>query len=387
MPIRVAYVVEYPTPYDVPLFERIARRPEIEFTALFLSDVIHQRGWKVDPEGRFPHKYIPGKRRFVSANTQFTAFWNPGIFAEIEAGGYDVVGTSGYIPFTHYTVLKWCKRKGVPHFLRSEAVLPQKRSTVKRAFKRLMLPPVVKGADAWLAAGTLAKQYLIHYGADPERVFFLNYTVDDELFENVSSEARKKRDEIRREHGISAKYVILFSGRMAPMKGLDTLVDAFKIIKRNGADAALLFLGSGPLEPQIKSRIEQENINDIHFPGFHQAEELPAFYGISDMLVLPSTYEPWGIVVNEALASNLPVVTSDVTGAAQDLVIPDKTGYRFKTGDAADLARCIERLLASDKLRRDMGEAGRVLVKDWGFDRSVNGFINAAMTAKRQQDI
>ena len=387
MPVKVAYIVEYPIPYDALLFEKIAKRPEVDLTILFLSDTIAERGWKIDPTGRFPFKIIKGKRWFVSSNTQFTAFWNPGIFTELESGGYEVVGTSGYIPFTHYAVLKWLKRKKIPHFLRSEATLPSKRSTIKRFVKSLLLTPVVKSADAWLASGTLAKKYLIHYGADPERVFYLNYTIDDESFAKSASEARLNRERIKGDLGIDARYVILFSGRLATMKGIHTLFDAFKITKGNRRDVALAFLGSGPLQPEIEARMKAEGIKDVHFLGFHQAVELPAFYGISDLLVLPSTYEPWGIVVNEALAASLPVVASDVVGAAADLVLPGQTGFRFKTGDAKELADCIERLLASEKLREEMGRAGRELVKEWGLDRSVSGFVSAALTAVSKKKV
>lgn len=379
--IKTAYVVEYPTPYDIPLFERIAKRPEIDFTALFLSGTIGERGWKVDPTGRFNHKFVKGRRMFISANTQFTAFWNPGIFSEIERGGYDVVGTSGYIPVTHYAVLAWCKRKGIPYFVRSEAVLPLRRSPVKRFLKRLYLPFVVRNAGAWLAAGTLAKEYLAYYGADPDRTFFLNYTVDDDAFELKAIEARSRRDEIRRELGITAKRVILYSGRFAAMKDLHTLLSAFKIVKNNGSNAALALLGSGPLEAELKQRAAAENIRDVHFLGFHQSDELPKYYGIADLFVLPSIYEPWGIVVNEAQAAHLPVIASDLCGAAADLVVDGKTGFRFRAGDAGDLARCIEQIINSDKLIEEMGLAGRELVRDWGLDRSVNGFIQAAQTA------
>jgi len=384
MPVKVAYIVEYPTPYDVPLFERIAKRPEVDFTALFLSETISQRGWKVDPAGRFPHKTIRGGRLFVSSNTQFTAFFNPGVFRELVRGNYDVVGTSGYIPVTHYAVLAWCKAKGIPHFVRSEAVLPHARSDLKRAIKSVYLPYAVKTADSWLAAGTLAKKYLVHYGADPEKVFFLNYTIDDDAFETAVFEAREKRDQMKRDLNITARSVVLFCGRLAPMKGLDTLMDAFAAVKRNGRDAALAFLGSGPLEAHLKKRVERESISDVHFLGFHQADELPAFYGMADMLVLPSVYEPWGIVVNEAQAASLPVVASDVCGAAEDLVVDGETGFRFRSGDAKHLAECIERVLENDALRAKMGASGRKMVKDWGFDRSVDGFVKATLTAAGQ---
>jgi len=381
MTLKVAYVVEYPTPYDVPLFARIAARPEIDFTALFLSGVIGERRWRVDPSGKFRYKTIPGKSWFVSQNTQFAAFWNPGIFREILEDGYEVVGTSGYIPFTHYAVLRWCRRRGIPYFVRSEAILPERRSAPKRLAKRIMLKPAIKNADAWLAAGTLAKRYLVHYGADPEKVFFLNYTVDEEFFSAKSRETRLKREEIKSEMGIKSGCVVLFSGRLAPMKGLNTLFDAFSRVKRKKRDVALLLLGTGPLEKELKLRAALEGLEDVHFAGFHQPEELPRFYGISDILVLPSVYEPWGIVVNEALACGLPVIASDVAGAAEDLVIPGETGYRFKAGDSRGLAGALEMLVADPGLRNKMGETGRKAVKDWGFERSVEGFVKAALTA------
>ncbi len=381
MALKVAYVVEYPTPYDVPLFERIARRPEIDFTALFLSEVIGQRKWRVEPAGKFPYKTVPGRSWFVSQNTQFAVFWNPRIFREILKDGYEVVGASGYIPLTHYSVLRWCKRKGIPYFLRSEAILPDKRSLSRRLAKRMMLKPVIKNADAWFAAGSLARDYLVHYGAEAEKVFFLNYTIDDDFFSTKAGEARMKRNEIRKELGIKSGCVILFSGRLAPMKGLDVLFDAFSSIKRKGLDAALLLLGTGPLEEGLRRRTEQEGLEDVHFAGFHQPEELPRFYGVSDVLVLPSIYEPWGIVVNEALACGLPVIASDVTGAAGDLVIPGETGYRFKTGNSRELAEALEKLIANSELRREMGTKGREVVKNWGYQRSVDGFVKAALAA------
>jgi glycosyltransferase involved in cell wall biosynthesis len=141
------------------------------------------------------------------------------------------------------------------------------------------------------------------------------------------------------------------------------------------ADIALLIVGEGPERKSLEKRAQ--NLPQVFFLGFRDWDDLPRFYAAADLFVLPSVREQWGLVVNEAMASGLPVVATRKVGAAQDLIIEGQSGYSVPENDAEALASAIDRACQSEERLRTMGERAQKLIEGWNYDATLSGFYQA----------
>ena len=374
---RVAFIHELPTPYTTPLVALLAEEEDLEVEVFFCVATERGRAWEV-PE-RLPKnaEIMPGVALPLS-NRGLTLKFNPAIWARLSRGRFDAVVISGYVHPTMLLAMLWCRLHEVPYILVSESHLLRRRSRWKAWLKERLLPPLIGGADAWLATGSNSRDYLLHYGADARRTFFFPNTIDVDHFEREMARLQPERTALRARFGIPPEATFfLFVGRFVPQKGLSDLIEAFSRISPDG-EAWLLLVGSGPLQAEIEGRIEGNE--RVILPGFVQAEALPPFYALSDVFVLPSHAEPWGVVVNEALACGLPVIASDQVGAARDLIHPGENGIVFPTGDTAALTDALERLLHDRDLLAQMRPRCVEIVRDWGYPLKIRSLREAVAT-------
>src|SRR5207244_3931253 len=122
------------------------------------------------------------------------------------------------------------------------------------------------------------------------------------------------------------------------------------------------------------------NTGNVHFVGFQNQSDLPKYYSIADVFVLPSENEPWGLIINEVMCGGVPVITTTDVGAAADLVVNDKTGYVYPTGDIEMLTKHLSDLLRDPKRAEQMGAHARQLIARWNYDLCVNG-VRAALNS------
>lgn len=135
-----------------------------------------------------------------------------------------------------------------------------------------------------------------------------------------------------------------------------------------------MILGDGELRPELEAQRAALRLeDDVLLPGFKQYDELPSWYGAAGCFVHASTSEQWGLVVNEAMASGLPVLVSDRCGCAVDLVQEGRNGFCFDPLDAQKLAGLLDRMSRASTDRVAMGEASRVLISPWGPERFAQG--------------
>ena len=158
---------------------------------------------------------------------------------------------------------------------------------------------------------------------------------------------------------------MLFLSKLTAKKRADDLIRAFAVIERQFANARLVIAGSGAQAEQLRNLAADLNLERLVFVGFHNQSELPGLYAACDVFVLPSANEPWGLVVNEAMAAGLPVIVSDEVGAAPDLVEGKGTGIVFPCGNVTALAQALATLIASLDLRKRLGVAASRLIDDW----------------------
>lgn len=362
--LRVLFVSEIPTPYRLPLYRLLAAHPQLDVEVVFCAADEPDRPWTLDEElGGIPHRVLRGVRpRVRTRRNTFVYEINPGIVPLLARARPDLLVVGGYAVFAEQVALALAPALRIPFLLHSEThALKPRREWVRQA-KQTVLPRVLRRAAGGLAAGTAAAEYLTAHGIPQERIRIFPNTIDVDGYRTAAEGARARADEIRARHGLPERYV-LFAGRLVEAKGLPELLAA---LERLGDEApALVVAGAGPLEALVRTR------PGVHAVGFQSREQLIELYALADRCAVPSRDEPWGVVVNEALACGCPVICSGAVGAAVDLVRDEVDGWIVPTGDLAALAAA---LVAP----RPTGDVSRGPIAGWTYEFGVEQFLEAA---------
>jgi glycosyltransferase involved in cell wall biosynthesis len=230
-----------------------------------------------------------------------------------------------------------------------------------------------------LAVGSLARRSLEERGAAPERIRIFANTIDVPAWRERATQLRAQREDVRAGLGLDDGDVLVISvGRLAVEKGIDTLIRA--VADAGDERLALVLAGTGPERAHLE-RLASELGVRLRASGELDADELARVYVAGDVFALLSSRETWGVVVNEAAASGLPLVLSDQVGAAHDLLRDGENGFLVPAGEPASAARALRQLASDDRLRRAMGERSQELVADWDYDASVESFVAAVREA------
>jgi glycosyltransferase involved in cell wall biosynthesis len=243
------------------------------------------------------------------------------------------------------------------------------------ALKRLLLSWLTRRVSAFLSVGTVNSQYWQFYGATPEKIFLARYAVDNEFFQTQAASYRGARQRIREENGWKQRYLLLYVGRLAGEKRVDVLIEALRRLSTKRSDIGLVIVGGGPERERLE-RLAQ-GMPYVYFAGFQDKSDLPKYFAVADIFVLPSECEPWGLVVNEAMASGLPVIATRKVGAARDLIVEGENGYLVPENDHVALASAIDRSCDSEQRLLLLGEKAWGTVQSWNYDSTLAGFHKA----------
>ena len=280
--------------------------------------------------------------------------------------------------------LLWCAETNTPAVIMSESTAWDEP---RQFWKEWIKGRLVKMCAAGLAGGTPHADYLAQLGLDRNRISVGYDIVDNDHFAKQAAEIRTREPELRRQYGLPEKY-FLASARFIEKKNLARLLEAYARYRALAEKSAttpwnLVLLGDGPLREVLDAQILALNLGgQVTLPGFKQYDELPAYFGLAGAFVHASTTEQWGLVVNEAMASGLPVLVSNRCGCAQDLVRDGENGFTFDPGNTEEMAERMWQLSTlSSSQRSAMGAASQKIIAGWGPERFANGLRSAATLA------
>jgi 1,2-diacylglycerol 3-alpha-glucosyltransferase len=300
-----------------------------------------------------------------------------------------VVVIPGWSEAPALAALEWGLRNHVPTVLMSESTAQDEpRRVLREAGKR----KIVGLFSSALVGGAPHAEYAIQLGLPRDRVFIGYDAVDNHYFAENVAEIRSLKSEIRNRYGLSEHY-FLASARFIEKKNLPRLLEAFARYRELASESGignryselwhLVLLGDGPLRSQIELRISELGLRtSVHLPGFKQYPDLPAYYGCASAFIHASTTEQWGLVVNEAMASGLPVLVSNRCGCAPDLVQDGVNGFTFDPSNVEEMANAMLRVWKREdgELQR-MGDASRQIIANWGPERFAQGLKRAVNKA------
>lgn len=295
-----------------------------------------------------------------------------------------VVVVPGWSSADALSALGWCVHNRIPAVVMSESTAwDEKRVSWKEWIKSRL----VKLCAAGFAGGTPHADYLAQLGL-PRKNIFLGYdVVDNTHFAAQADFIRGQAEANRKLHGLPQKY-FLASARFVEKKNLFNLIRAFARYRKLATEQHrheiwdLVLLGDGALKPALASLVAELGLaGHVCLPGFKQYGELPAYFGLAQAFVHASTTEQWGLVVNEAMASGLPVLVSDRCGCAMDLVAENKNGFTFPPENVEALAQLMLKISDSGFPLNTFGAESRRIIGHWGPERFAAGLRDAVETA------
>ena len=378
---RLAVLNSHPIQYFAPFYRRLSLEPDIDLTVYYCSrkgldpyfddDFGGKIRWDIDLLQGYQYEFLPNIRR-IQKGRGFLSLINPSIINRLRNGRFDAVLIHGHQYSTMLLALLAAKLTKTAKLMRSETHLQLRRSPIKLFLRKLLLMPYYRQFDAFLAVGSLNATFYKAFQVPVEKIFIVTYAVDNQFFARPGEISNDQREEIRKAYNLPEKKpVILFVSKLQERKHPLHLLKAYALLREEGSDASLLFVGSGEQEENLRNFVEQNNVPDVTFLGFRTQKELPLLFSISDLFVLPSENEPWGLVINEAMAAGLPIIASQEIGAVPDLVHDNVNGFTFAAGDIQALSQQLRVLISDRQLRSSMGKASKSIIDEWDYERGV----------------
>lgn len=426
--MRTLLLNNLPAPYFTPLFARLAELLEGKLTVCYSSDWNQTVGWEADStdetnQAIFLDRRAPKLRRWFGSGVAAAV----ALLKVLKTEKPEFVICYGYTLLPQFALLLWAIASRTPYALSGDANFyndasgyarapaskalgenpsprGRGRSQLKAALRRFWLKLVVGKAAALICVGTASRLFWQKYGARDEQLFHAGFAVNndalaaaaDEFQKQLSSSTKAHEEDTKKgkqvpdslreslcglveEKLLDGKTIFLFVGRLVERKNVRLILEAAR--RLDAERFAVVIAGSGEQLDELKSlATDQAN---VHFLGNVAPADLPAVYGLANVLVLPAREEPWGLVINEAMACGLAIIAHQHCGAAVDLVDTDN-GFKLSGFSVGELAAAMNCLIEDKARLRAMQESSRRKIQDWTIERSAKRIADAVLAGRRR---
>jgi glycosyltransferase involved in cell wall biosynthesis len=332
----VAFITIVPSPYQRDLFTALSARDDVELSVFYMEASSPDSPWPAAPLR--PFERILSGFWVPLSNVRFHFNWS---FPDLD--GFDCVVLSSFTSWTGQWLMR--KKLAAKRWVFWGERLRKQNGRAGEVIQSGLSAPLAR-ASAIVGVGRAAEADYRRRFPDA-RHFCIPYHCDLTAF--LGSTRREPRIPI----------TFLFCGQMIRRKGVDLLLAAFDRLVGKGMDVELRLVGREASLSEFLESLSSQARARVRYEGFQPPESLPKYFSSSDIFVLPSRHDGWGVVVNQALGAGLPVITSDAVGAGMDLVEDEVNGLRFRAGDLDGLQKCMEKLASHPNTIRRMGEASR----------------------------
>jgi glycosyltransferase involved in cell wall biosynthesis len=378
--IKVAYLLSHPIQYQSPMLKYISHKQSFDLEVLYLSNMSVE-GYR-DSEFQFDVKWdtplLNGyKYKFLNSIgfQNKISFLFPlclQIFNELKNSKYDYLWVHGWGSLTNIFAIISARKLGIKVLIRGESnlVLP-KGSRIKQMAKFIFLKWLFKNINYFMAIGTLNRKFYEYYGVKTEKIILMPYAVDNEFFQRQSQSYKGKVTEFKKLNDINQESkLILYASKLTNRKNSIDLLLAYEKLLNNFSDNKpyLFFVGSGEEHFKLSKIVSEKRLDRVRLCGFKNQSELPEFFEACDIFVLPSSAEPWGLVVNEVMNHSKPVIVSDEVGCGADLVEHGVNGFIFKCRDIDDLSNRLMSLLEDNEKLTGFSCKSLMKINSWSFE-------------------
>jgi glycosyltransferase involved in cell wall biosynthesis len=382
---RVLAVAAHPVQYMSPIFRRMALHPAFDLHVAYCSlrgaEAAHDTEfsasiqWDVPLLDGYAWSQVPNRG---SGGESFFRLCNPGIWKIIRGGNFDaVLCFSGYRNATFWMAYLATKFSKAAFLFGTDAttLVPRDGRAWKATLKKLFWPALFRLADQVIVPSTGSRELMLSLGLPADRVTVTPYSVDNDWW--IRQSAQVDRAAVRAGWGASCDdVVILFCAKLQPWKRPQDLLRAFA--RAALPHSLLVVAGEGPQRAELASEALALGVAErVRFLGFVNQSQLPAVYTASDLMVLPSEFEPFAVVVNEAMCCRCPVAASDRVGAARDLVAPDSSDLIYPCGDIAALSTILRRAHTDRAWLASVARAARARIENWGPRENIAAVVEA----------
>ena len=393
--LKVLLIASHAVQYATPQFRLMAQDPRVDALVAYCSLQGAEAG--VDPEFGVEVSWdvpllegyrwveVPNKARRPGLG-RFFGLVNTGLWKLIRSGGFDaVVIYTGYAYASFWIALAAARSAGKALVYGTDGTSLKPRDTRwwKLWLKPLVAPRIFRMADVALVGSAAGAELMRSIGLPEERIALTPFAVDNEWWTQRAAEV--DRGAVRREWGVpESSAVVLYCAKLQPWKRPQDVLRAFA--RAGVADAYLVMAGEGPMHAKLEAEAAALGVAErVRWLGFVNQSRLPGTYAASDLMVLPSEYEPFGVVVNEAMVCGCAVAVSDHVGAGAALVEDGRTGFIFPVGDVEALAVIMRGVLPDRARLAEMSAAARRRMETWSPRENLEAMVDAIERAVRRR--
>ena len=378
--MKINYILSHPIQYQVPLIRYLSKN-KINILVSYRSNISVKKfydpgfkkniKWNVELLKGYNYKFL----KFIGPNKVNNIFpLTTDVFNILRDKGTNVVWLHGCKNWFNLVIIFlniFFKKKIL---LRDEANnFSRNRNLINKIFNLIFYKLINNFVDVFLAIGKANKQYYIDNNIPKKKIVNVPYVVDNDFFKN------------KKYFKNSNKLTFLFVAKLQLKKGIDLLLEA---VLKNKNDKNFLkyvefsIVGSGELEKYCKDFIQKNNLKNVRLFNFQNQKQLRSFYNKSDVLILPSRSEPWGLVINEAMAAGNAIIASDKVGSATDLVIDNYNGKVFQSGNVEDLEKKISYFIKNRSKINFFKKNSLKKIEQFSFEQCLIG-INKALSISK----
>jgi len=375
-PVRVAVITEIISPYRIPVFNALARQKGIELHVIFLAETDpSQRRWLVyKDEIEFSYEVLPAWRRRWG---DLHILLNRGLWPSLQRFRPNSILCGGYNYPAFWEALIWAKFHSA-HFVAwiESTSRDQRDPSVLAAFIKRQF---IRNSSAFAVPGKSAFEYVTSMGVPAERIHTAPNAVDNHRFADLARSARERGAQCRTELGLPSRY-FMYAGRVTREKGVFQLLEAYtQLDPELRSQVGLVLVGEDTARNELMQNAAKVYPCTVVFPGFAQRDQLAAFYALAEVMVFPTLSDPWGLVVNEAMACGLPIIVSDAAGCVADLVHDGENGYVIPSGNVDKLAEAMATFARDPQLASRMGQRSARLIEGFSPECCAAGLATAVV--------
>jgi len=383
--VRLAVVTTHPIQYYAPIFQLLARSESVALKVFYTWSQSQSGGvadpwlnrhlsWDIPLTEGYDFEFVPNIARRPGSH-HFWGLRNPTLASRIESWKADAVLVFAWNMASHLAALRHFKGR-IPVLFRGDSNLLNPTSRWRTLARRIALRWVYSHIDVALAVGSNNRDYFRWCGIPADRIRFAPHAVDLTRFAGDVATHEEQAATWRREFGIPAgARTLVYAGKIYDVKNPLLLLEAFV---RAGKPGHLIFVGEGDQEAQVRER--GAGLRNVHFLPFQNQRLMPAVYRLGEVFVLPSRFETWGLVVNEAMATGRPVIATHRVGAARDLIIDGVSGWIFESDNLPQLTQIVAEALTCDPAKlREMGARAAREIRNWSTQAAADGIESAVL--------
>ncbi|NOS80352.1 MAG: glycosyltransferase family 4 protein [Nitrospira sp.] len=368
--MNLAVVTNILTPYRLPLFAAIGKRVD-RLHVLLMADREENRDWMLET-ALFQHEILPGFHlKFPGAEVSMHV--NHGVMRALRRVNPDVVLSGGFAP-ANLTAWLYCRLHGRAFVGWGELSMQDVANTplLKRGLRRMM----TSWSEGAIASSSEARDVFLHFGAPTSNILTAIMPIDVEYF-HTKAMAWRNSEWFTSERARYSSPILLSVGRLTERKGYRELFKIYEVLVKQRPDVSLLIVGDGPDRAMHESHVRSQNWKHVHFLGFRQTDEVVKYLALADLFIFHTLLDPFGAVLSEAMAAELPVISSIHAAATKDLVDDGVTGFRIDPKHAEQSAQVLLRVLAiTSSERAALGRAAYERVRCHDIDITAEHMVD-----------